>query len=71
MTADEKADLLVRLIAMQNALRTVCESADAYARLAEAVGGSGLAMATLLMRESIGAFSSELNKFVLGMLEDA
>jgi hypothetical protein len=70
MTAEERADILSRLMAMQHALRTVCESAEAYARVAAAADGNGLAFATLMMKEAISGFSLELNKFVLGMLDD-
>jgi hypothetical protein len=50
MTDFERADIVVRLVAMQQALRNVCDGADAAAVLAKEAGASGLAVATLLMK---------------------
>jgi hypothetical protein len=55
---------------MQQALRGVCEGAEAAAALAKEAGASGLAMATLLMKESIEGYGKALNRFVLGEIDD-
>ena len=70
MTHEERTDIVLRLIAMQHTLRAVCESVDAASRMAEDAGGHGLAVAGLLMKESIAEYAKQLNKFVLGMLDD-
>jgi len=70
MTDSERADIVVRLVAMQQALRSVCEGAEAAASLAKEAGASGLAMATLLMKESIEGYGKALNRFVLGEIDD-
>ena len=70
MTDFERADIVVRLVAMQQALRNVCDGADAAAVLAKEAGASGLAMATLLMKESIEGYGKALNRFVLGEIDD-
>lgn len=70
MTDFERADIVVRLVAMQQALRNVCDGADAAAVLAKEAGASGLAMATLLMKESIESYGKALNRFVLGEVDD-
>ena len=70
MTDFERADIVVRLVAMQQALRSVCEGAEAAATLAKEAGASGLAVATLLMKESIEGYGKALNRFVLGEIDD-
>ena len=70
MSDSERADIVVRLVAMQQALRNVCDGADAAAALAKEAGASGLAMATLLMKESIEGYGKALNRFVLGEIDD-
>lgn len=70
MSDSERADIVVRLVAMQQALRGVCEGAEAAAALAKEAGASGLAMATLLMKESIEGYGKALNRFVLGEIDD-
>ena len=70
MTDFERADIVVRLVAMQQALRNVCDGADAAAVLAKEAGASGLAVATLLMKESIEGYGKALNRFVLGEVDD-
>jgi len=70
MTDEERADIIVRLIAMQNVLRTVCEGAEQAGQLAKEADADGLAMATFLMKESIEQYARELNRFVLGVAAD-
>ena len=70
MTPDERAHIVMRLVAMQHALRTVCDGAEEAGRTAQAAGANGLAVATFLMKEAIEEFAKELNKFVLGNAAD-
>ena len=70
MTDAERADIVIRLVAMQQALRNVCDGAEAAATLAKEAGASGLAVATLLMKESIEEYGKALNRFVLGEFVD-
>ena len=63
MSDDE--DLLIRLIAMQQTLRAVVESCKAAAASCNASGASGLAVATYMVGESIAAFATALNTYVL------
>ena len=63
MSTDE--DLLIRLIAMQQTLRTVVESCKAAAAACNSEGAKGLAMATYMVGESIAAFAAALNTYVL------
>jgi hypothetical protein len=70
VTHEERVDLAVRLVAMQQALRTVCEGAEAAAILAKEAGASGLAVATFLMKEAIEEYGRALNRFVLGEIDD-
>jgi hypothetical protein len=66
VTHEERVDLAVRLVAMQQALRTVCEGAEEAGQLAKAAGAGGLAVATFLMKEAIEEYAKELNRFILG-----
>lgn len=63
-------DLLLRLIAMQQTLRTVVESCNAAAAACNADGAKGLAMATYMVGESIAAFATALNTYVLEDMND-
>lgn len=70
MTAEQRTDIVLRLIAMQHTLRALCDSADESARVAEAADAKGLAFATLMLKEALAEYGKELNKFVLGGLAD-
>lgn len=71
MTADEKAEILRRLLTMTQTLRQVSESAEAHAAIAHEAGADGLAVATYLLGESIKVFSKELAKFTTKYVEES
>lgn len=71
MTDDEKADVARRLVAMQGSLRAVMEAAEVQGRICDAAGESGLAFAVYMVKESIGAYSKQLNVFVTEYLEES
>lgn len=58
-------DFLHRLIAMQQTLRTVVESCNAAAAACNASGAKGLAVATYMVGESLAAWATALNLYVL------
>lgn len=70
VTHEERVDLAVRLVAMQQALRTVIDGAEQAGQLAKEAGAGGLAVATFLMKESIEEYAKELNRFILGDIVD-
>lgn len=70
MTADERADLAMRLIAMQGLLKDLAEAASEQATLCNAVRASGLAMSAFMLEEAILAYSKELTKLVAEYLSE-
>lgn len=70
MTADERADLAMRLISMQALLKDLAESAAAQATLCKEVQASGLAMSAWMLEEAIRAYSKELTKWVAEYLAE-
>jgi hypothetical protein len=70
MTADERADLAMRLISMQGLLKDLAESAAAQATLCREVQASGLAMSAWMLEEAIRAYSKELTKWVAEYLAE-
>lgn len=64
MTADERADLAMRLISVQGLLKDLAEAAAAQATLCKEVRASGLAMSAFMLEEAIRAYSKELTKWV-------
>lgn len=70
MTADERADLAMRLIAMQGLLRDLAESAGEQAKVCNAVKASGLAMSAFMLEEAILAYSKELTRWVADFLAE-
>lgn len=65
MTPEQRADLVVRLVAVQHTLRTLCEAAESSAQVARDAGGEGLAFATLMLKEAIAEYGLALTRFVL------
>jgi hypothetical protein len=65
-----ETNILMRLVAMQQTLRSVVESCKATAAVCDADGAKGLAMATLMVGESIATFAKALNDYVLKEYED-
>lgn len=70
MTPEDRQDIAVRLIAMQNTLRSVFEACEAQAALCNDAGAKRLAFATHMVRESLITYSKELNSFVLGVIHE-
>jgi uncharacterized RmlC-like cupin family protein len=70
MTDDEKAEMLASLVRSQNLLRDVQEMCEAVAVSTKEVGESGLAFALLMVKESIGAYSKALAKFVESAVDE-
>lgn len=70
MTDDDKIDVARRLMAMQGSLRSLTDSCEDQALLCEAAGAPGLAFAVHMLRESLAAYSVELNRWVTGLLAE-
>jgi hypothetical protein len=70
MTDDEKAEMLASMLRSQNLLRDVQEMCEAVAVSTKEVGESGLAFALLMVKESIGAYSKALAKFVESAVDE-
>lgn len=70
MTADERADLAMRLISMQGLLKDLAEAAAGQATLCREVQASGLAMSAWMLEEAIRAYSKELTKWVAEYLAE-
>jgi hypothetical protein len=70
MDKAERLDIARRLMAMQASLRAVMEVAELQGQVCDAAGESGLAFAVYMLKESIGAYSKQLNVFVTEYLEE-
>jgi hypothetical protein len=70
MDKAERLDIARRLMAMQASLRTVMEVAELQGQVCDAAGESGMAFAVYMLKESIGAYSKQLNVFVSEYLEE-
>ena len=70
MTKEDRTAIVLRLIAMQNTLRTLCDDAEEGAAVAKAAGADGLAFATLMLKEALAEYGKAMNKYVLGGLAD-
>lgn len=70
MDKAERLDIARRLMAMQASLRAVMEVAELQGQICDAAGESGLAFAVYMLKESIGAYSKQLNVFVSEYLEE-
>jgi hypothetical protein len=70
MDKAERLDIARRLMAMQASLRAVMEVAELQGQVCDAAGESGLAFAVYMLKESIGAYSKQLNVFVSEYLEE-
>lgn len=68
MTSAERRDIVARLMTMQHSLRTVCDACETQADICDAAGAKRLSFAVLMVRESIAAYSKELNVFVTRLL---
>lgn len=70
MTADERADLAMRLISMQGLLKDLAEAAAAQATLCRDVQATGLAMSAFMLEEAIRSYSRELTRWVAEYLAE-
>ena len=70
MTADERADLAMRLISMQGLLKDLAEAAADQGEICKQVRASGLAMSAFMLEEAIRSYSKELTKWVADYLAE-
>jgi uncharacterized RmlC-like cupin family protein len=70
VTDDDKIEMLASLVRSQHCLRDVQEMCEAVAVSTKEVGESGLAFALLMVKESIGAYSKALAKFVESAVDE-
>lgn len=66
----DRIEIARRLMAMQASLRAFMEAAEMQGQICDAAGESGLAFAVYMLKESIGAYSKQLNVFVTEYLEE-
>lgn len=66
----ERAQIARRLMAMQGTLRGVMDACEAQSAMCMDAGASGLALAVLMVRESIDVYRIELAKFVVEYLKE-
>ena len=64
LTPEERQALGLRLMAMQRALRDVCDSVDVQAKLCVEAGEKGMAFASHMLRDAIAAYSLEMARCV-------
>lgn len=70
MTPDERADVAMRLIAMQGTLRTLMEAASTQAELCHEAGASGLAFSIFMLEEALRGYSKALGRWVADILDE-
>ena len=70
MTDDDKIEMLASLVRSQHLLRDVQEMCEAVAVSSKEAGETGLAFALLMVKESIGAYSKALAKFVESAVDE-
>ncbi len=70
MTDDDKIEMLASLVRSQHCLRDVQEMCESVAVTSKELGETGLAFAILMVRESIGAYSKALAKFVESAVDE-
>jgi hypothetical protein len=70
MTDDDKIEMLASLVRSQNCLRDVEEMCEAAAAASKEAGETGLAFALLMVKESIGAYSKALAKYVESAVDE-
>jgi hypothetical protein len=64
VTDDDRIEMLASLVRSQHLLRDVQEVCESVAAASKELGETGLAFALLMVKESIGAYSKALAKFV-------
>lgn len=70
MTDDDKIEMLASLVRSQHCLRDVQEMCESVATASKEAGETGLAFALLMVKESIGAYSKALAKFVESAVDE-
>lgn len=70
MTDDDKIEMLASLVRSQHCLRDVQEMCESVAVTSKELGETGLAFALLMVKESIGAYSKALAKFVESAVDE-
>lgn len=70
MTADERADLAMRLIAMQGLLKDLAEAAADQGEVCKMARASGLAMSAFMLEQAIRSYSKELTRWVAEYLAE-
>ncbi len=64
MTDDDRIEMMASLVRSQHCLRDIQEMCESVAATSRELGGTGLSFALLMVKESIGAYSKALAKFV-------
>ncbi len=70
MTDDDRIEMLESLLRSQHLLRDVQEMCETVATSSKELGETGLAFALLMVKESIGAYSKALTKFVESAVDE-
>ena len=70
MTDDEKLDVAARLLRMQGMLRDVMDACYQHGELCKSLGEPGLAFASFMVGESIGAFSKAVVRYTETALDE-
>lgn len=70
MTDDDKTEMLASLVRSQHLLRDVQEMCESVAAASKEAGETGLAFALLMVKESIGAYSKALAKYVESAVDE-
>lgn len=70
MTDDDKIEMLASLVRSQHCLRDVQEMCESVAVTSKELGETGLAFALLMVKESIGAYSKALAKYVESAVDE-
>jgi hypothetical protein len=70
MTDDDRIEMLASLVRSQQLLRDVQELCESVAAASKEAGGTGLAFALLMVKESIGAYSKALAKYVESAVDE-
>ena len=71
MTPSERAAAALRLFEINKTMRDLQEHIQSAGAFANAVGATGLALATYHLSDSIAAYITELNRYMAKELDDA
>lgn len=70
VTDDDRIEMLASLLRSQQLLRDVQEMCESVAATSKGLGETGLAFALLMVKESIGAYSKALAKYVESAVDE-